>query len=624
MKLGWSVYAFVAVISLFPGLAHAQYCGPTSFTGNQFPKGNFFSNFDNSCYLIPFSTGSGAAQLGDLNSIYAKIFYKVNPAYQLIIVGQYANSRYFSITNYDAHAAPAQFILDQDIVPLTSSYNNPFLPGNTYVAGQKWAVPINFGGTPGTQQKGCMMTGFNVDVNALDATQRHAGMDWNSNPYVWQVNPNFTYHVVDTPTHSNPNTAGVTMTRNYIDLSQGTSANSTYAILRDVASGCAYPAAYAVQVLQVLTNNQNTGNAWLDSTQADLHRVYANDYLDQLCFAKPTSMAVWVRQAEYVPGALPDGSYMTAPLKAGLPASLAAAGSVMRFRFQMPATPPTPCTNGCSRSGNEQLRYMSLSFETAGTTLASLADDFFVPNSNGDVTLIVGTGATIPSWITPANGYTFFDLTTVSGYQQLSELNMRNIVPAAAFNCAGETVPWSVGEYTSGGGLMGQYAPYLDFPPAAKLTQVAGAPPATGPCAVFPDGNPGLPPACGVVAPNPIAINTLTTQCAAPGCNQVVAQPQPPMSIIGQGFGDFPNGLPFTGTTGYLQITDTTQNWSAGYSGEACTVSIYSWAANLIELVANVNQNGACPLAAGDQLTVTVWNPESMSSSAMTVTVQPN
>jgi hypothetical protein len=171
---------------------------------------------------------------------------------------------------------------------------------------------------------------------------------------------------------------------------------------------------------------------------------------------------------------------------------------------------------------------------------------------------------------------------------------------------------------------MGEYSPFVDYPLAASLTQTAGLPPATGPCAVFPDGEAGLPPTCGVVTPNPISINAVSTQCAAPGCNQVVAQPQPPLSIIGGGFGDFPNGLPFTGSSNYLEITDTTQNWDAGYGGDACTVAISSWAANLIELVANVNQNGACPLVAGDQLTVKVWNPESMTSASVTVTVAAN
>ena len=628
MKSRFGVYTLFVSVCLFPGVAHAINCSglPTSFTGNEFPKGNFFSNFNNSCYLIPFGTGSGGgSQGGDLNSIYAKIFYKVDPRYQLIIVGTFPNSRYFSISNYDAHSAPAQFILDDNIVPLTSSYTNPFQPGAAWVAGQKYAVPIDFEGTPGKLETGCTMNGFNVDVNALDATFRHAGMDWNSDPYVFKVNPAYPLHIVDTPEHTNPNTAGVVMTRSYLDITPASPQNGPFVIVRDVASGCAYPAAYAVQTLQIVATNATAGNGWLDSSQADLHRVYENDYLHQLCFAvNPLNPLQWKRGTEYVPGSIPDGSYLTATMKAGEPAALAAAGRVMRVRFQIPTTPPTPCTSGCSRSGNEQLRYMSLSFQIpGGGTLASVADNAFA-QSNGNVTLIVGTGAAIPSWITAANGYTFLDLTAISGYQQLSSLNLRNLGPASTFNCAGDIVPWDTGEYTPGGGLMGEYAPFVDYPLAANLIQVAGPPPATGGCAIFPDGSAGLPPSCGVVTPNPINITAVTTQCAAPGCNQVVAQPQPPLSIIGGGFGDFPNGLPFTGTSNYLEITDTTQNWNAGYSGDVCSVAITSWAANLIQLVANVNQNGVCPLAAGDQLTVTVWNPQSTTTATITATVASN
>jgi hypothetical protein len=633
MKLRFGAYALLVSVALFPCLAHATDCSglPTTFTGNEFPKGNFFSNFDNgslaSCYLIPFATGSGGGQGGDLNSTYYKIFYKVNPAYQLIIVGSFPDSRYFSVTNYDAHSAPAQFILDENVVPLTSSYINPFLPGASWVAGQKYAVPIDFEGTPGNLEKGCMMNGYNVAVNAVDATYRHAGMDWNSNPYVWKVNPSFTPHIVDTPEHTNPNTAGVIMIRSYLDITPVGDQGGPYVIVRDVASGCAYPAAYAIQTLQVVATNATAGNGWLDSNQADLHRVYENDYLQPLCFAfNPQNVAQWERGTEYVPGSIPDGSYLTATLKSGEPANLAAAGRVMRFRFQLPTTPPTPCASGCSRTGNEQMRYMSLSFEEpAGTTLASLADNAFTQTLGGDVTLIVGTGAAIPSWITPANGYTFLDLTAISGYLQLSSLNVRNLDPASTFNCSGEIVPWDTGEYTSGGGLMGAYAPFVDFPAATSLAQTAGPPPANGQCAIFPDGEAGLPPSCGVVTPNPINISAVTTQCPEPGCDQIFVQTQPPpMSIIGGGFGDFPNGLPFAGTSNYLEIADTTQKWSAGYSGDACSVAITSWAANLIQLVANVNQNGVCPLAAGDQLTVTVWNPESLTSATIAATVQAN
>src|ERR1039458_7210365 len=114
------------------------------------------------------------------------------------------------------------------------------------------------------------------------------------------------------------------------------------------------------------------------------------------------------------------------------------------------------------------------------------------------------------------------------------------------------------------------------------------------------------------------------SKAATQGCNQVVAQPQPPMIVVGGGFGAFPNGLPYTGNSNYLEITDTTQNWSAGYAGDLCTVAISGWAGDMIELVPNVNQSGVCPLAAGDQLTVTVWNPQSMVNATFTVTVASN
>jgi hypothetical protein len=141
MKRVWSVRALFVGVSLFPGLAQAQYCGPIEFTGNEFPSGNFLSNFNNSCYLIDFATSSGNGTEGsDLNSQYYKMFYKVDPSYEIVILGDFPNTRYFSITNYDTHGAPAGSILDANIVPLTSAYINPYQPGTDFVAGQKYAA----------------------------------------------------------------------------------------------------------------------------------------------------------------------------------------------------------------------------------------------------------------------------------------------------------------------------------------------------------------------------------------------------------------------------------------------------------------------------------------------------
>jgi len=627
-----TAYILLASLPFFASTAKGIDCSnlPTSFTGNEFPSGDFFSNFNNPCYLVNFGVGSGGGHYSDLNSVYNQAFFKVDPRYQIIILGAFPQTRYFSITVYDEHQAISQNLLDASIVPLTAQDVNPYLPGAAYVSGQQYAVPINFGGTPGTLETGCMMNGYNVDVNGMDATQRHTGMDWNSDAGVFTKYPNFALHVVDTPQHTNPNTAGIILLRNYLDISGTSSQVSPHIIVRDVASGCAYPAAYALQTLQIVTNNPTTGLSWLAKSQSQAHNFYEDTYLPKTCLGTdPQNSLVWLRETEYVPGANPDASYIDATVPTGLPATLATAGEVMRIRFRIPTTPPTPCTNGCSRSGNEQMRYVSLSFQSpGGVTLASVADSAFTQVSNGTgsyVTLIVGTGAAIPSWITTANGYTFLDLTPFPSYQQLNLLALRNILPAAIFNCAGQYVPYRMVEQTPAGGLMGEYLPVVDYPIAASLPQTAVPLVQTNSCDKFPNGQAGVVPHCGVFNPPPIKIGTVVTQCPAPGCNQFAVQPQPPITITGGGFGNFPNGMPYTGNSNYLKITDNTQNWSAGYTGDPCNVSISAWASNRIQLVANVNQNGVCPLATGDQLTVQVWNPQTMSAPATAaVTVAAN
>ena len=540
-------------------------------------------------------------------------------------MGNFPNARYVSLALYDEHSAPAGSILDANIVPLTSKYINPYEPGVKFVGGQEYAATVNFGGTPGTLQTGCMMNGYNI--NTLDATQRHAGMDWNSDAGLFKAYPNFSDHVVDTPQHTNPNTAGVVMVRAYLDLTPINYDTAPHLIVRDVASGCAYPAAYVNSVLLNVTGSPTTGGPWLNTAQGNAHSFYESTYLPKLCFGTATSQSAlaWVRQQEYVDGSSPDAAYIIANVPAGTPATLASAGEVMRFRFQMPTTPPTPCSRGCSRTGTEQMRYMSLSFiNPGGATIASLADSNFTQDSNGNVTLIVGTGATIPSWITSANGYTYLDLTAISGYQNLNLLDLRQVIPAGGFNCAGQYVPYRTAVATPAGNVMGAYMPVIDYPVAATLP--AQAAPLDGPtsCSVFPTGQAGVLPNCGVFkAPAP-QITGVVTECPAPGCTQFAAQANPPITITGGGFGEFPSGLPFTGVSNFLEVTDTTEHWSAGFTGNPCSITMTSWATNRIQFVANVDQNGVCPLAAGDQLTVQVWNPETLVLATFATTVAPN
>jgi hypothetical protein len=617
--------------------AHAGSC-PTQFNPGSFTKGNFFGNFGNKCYFIDFSTGHGSAsQWGDLDTVYNKIFFKIDttlPPYQLVIVGDYPNARYFSVDINDDHSAVSQSLTDVDIVPLTAGNINPYLPGVAFVGGQPFAVPISLGGSPGTLEPGCMTTGYNFDVNAMDGTLRHPFMNWNLDAAFFQANPTMPLHQIDTPQHSNPNTAGAILIRNYLDLTPASAA--PHIIVRDVASGCAYPATM-VNTMNILTTDTDTGNGWLTQQQVQEHNVYASWQSTQCWGIIPSSQMQIVRGDEYIPGPVPEGSYLFAYVPSGLPQTLANAGEALRLRFRVPTTPPTPCTNGCSRSGNEQMRYMSVSFDIpGGGTLASLPDSCpadptlpcfpLIQDPDGYVTLIVGTGVAQPSWVTPANGYTWIDLTkaTAGDYQTLNQIMIRNILPASSFTCAGEYAPYKTAQATGGdAGLMGLYAPVIDYPVASSLPQTAS--PVTGPgtCAVFPVGPGEVSPACGVQLPGSPQIAAVTTQCSMPGCNQFVAQAQPPVSILATtgGFGAFPLGLPYQGNSNFLQITDTTQNWSAGHTGDACTVQIGEWSDTAISVVANVNQNAVCPLAAGDQLTVTVWNPQTQASASASVTV---
>jgi hypothetical protein len=64
---------------------------------NQFPTGDFFTNFKHGCYTIPFGIGNGSSEYGDLNATYFETYFKVDPAYQLIVVGSFPNARHFSV-----------------------------------------------------------------------------------------------------------------------------------------------------------------------------------------------------------------------------------------------------------------------------------------------------------------------------------------------------------------------------------------------------------------------------------------------------------------------------------------------------------------------------------------------
>jgi hypothetical protein len=206
---------------------------------------------------------------------------------ELVVAGQYPNSRYFSISNYDEHYTIAQHIADLDVDPLSASKASPFQPGGTFSTTASYAVPVSLGQIPaagtgvgsGGAMPGCQITPYEQD-NLLDGTQRHPAGDWNT-----QVTGSFpsANHITDNPQHTTPpnpsgsNPAGSIHVRAYLAppytcvaggtvgpngtlncslpcssdfpgscVNNGTSSNfgDTYYLVRDTFTGCAYTSSW--------------------------------------------------------------------------------------------------------------------------------------------------------------------------------------------------------------------------------------------------------------------------------------------------------------------------------------------------------------------------------------------
>jgi hypothetical protein len=102
--------------------------------------------------------------------------------------------------------------------------------------------------------------------------------------------------------------------------------------------------------------------------------------------------------------------------------------------------PSIPCS-GCVLTGLEDLRYFSLSFiDIDKRTLASLGEFELVRDPGGYVTVIAGFGAAPPSQVTPANYYTYIDLSSISGFARFAMLGVRTIIPSTTFKCSAYAV----------------------------------------------------------------------------------------------------------------------------------------------------------------------------------------
>jgi hypothetical protein len=91
----------------------------------------------------------------------------------------------------------------------------------------------------------------------------------------------------------------------------------------------------------------------------------------------------------------------------------------------------------------------------------------------------------------------------------------------------------------------------------------------------------------------------------------IAAQPNQTITIAGSGFGLAP---PFLGDSAYIQVSDLTQGWNAGYApqGDAVNLAVQSWTNSHIVIggFTGAYGQGNWVLNDGDQVVVRVWNAQ--------------
>ena len=427
------------------------------------PSKGFFANFDNPCYALTMAV-SQSNMAADLNAIYTRFYYQVNPAYELIVLGTFPNARFMSASVYDDHLLVVGDLKDSDIVPLTGQVN-PFLPGASYKPNQMYGLTVSLGGgQPVSVSPGCSV-GSSVDQNLLDASQIHQGITWAGYP---NLPPGFPAH------ETGDNAAGAFYVRKYVDIDSPPL--SEVVIVRSLANGCAIPIQQAEQ-MNIVSVTQKASSTWLHQSQINAHLQFSSLVQPSLDFpADPTNGAYWGRPQQYVALNDQDAGYLGTGFSSTQMAELLSGQVYLRLRFQLPTTPTIPCASGsCSLTGNEQVRYVGLTFQTSPSSCAghtavfSIGDQNMVKDPNGYVTIVAGFGAPQPPNVTAANYYTWIDLSAVPDYTTIAGLIVRQITPNPTFQCSTFNVPYKTSEHNPEGGYMGPYVPTVDFPTAAEI-----------------------------------------------------------------------------------------------------------------------------------------------------------
>lgn len=423
------------------------------------PSLGFLQNFLKPCYALPLIQTQGSRRAGDKEAIYDMLQYVIDPRYEVIFVGEFPQARYLSYAAYDDHRAIIDWIRDDELVPAIGPQGNPFQPGGVFTEDQLYIVTLDFGGLqpePEVVAPGCKEPNLDLRANVLQAFGRHDGMSWNGNPDL----PN------DLPLHDDttPSAAGFLTVRRFLQGPDGGNKQlaTPLVIYRDLSTGCAVP---TIDVVQngLVTYNAEQGAAWLDKSQIDIHTWIENAFTPTLCHAVDGENRLsWFRHGEYIRGDNIDAEYLRAMIPVGVTPALMENELFMRMRFKVPVT-PKDCAQ-CSTNPLDDMRYWSLSFSNdVLTTIDTVYDGELVADPLGYVNLIVGFGAAPPAHVDASNGYTFLDLSAITGFEALRSLTIRHLVTGPGFHCRISDIPYHTGEHHGAGGYLGEHAPIVDY-----------------------------------------------------------------------------------------------------------------------------------------------------------------
>ncbi|MEM9444059.1 MAG: hypothetical protein AAGA18_01790 [Verrucomicrobiota bacterium] len=447
------------------------------------PEGDFFTNFFKPEYTIVFGDGSNQGDRGsDLKASYDVIRYRVDPRYELIFVGEYPQARFASFVVYDDYLATTDYIRDFELKPLKWFYQNHFRSNIQYKEDQLYAGVISFGGgepNPDTILPGCSLEGYNVRDNFLDASKRNESVSWNHEENLPAWVP---------PYIGGDNLAGTITFRRFIKGEDNgiLPLARPVVIVREVATGQALTQLEAFQKGIVFFND-----AYLEPFLPQLEiwtlKWYNEVFQPKKCYwPDPESDIYWTRGTEHVAAGNPDSGYLSAEIPTWIMPPLLSGERFIRLRFKLPVMAKLP-TTGEIMTGNEELRYWSLSFQVDPVTLATISDDELILDPDGYVNLIIGLGGTAPAYVTPENFYTFFDFSELEGYENVRAMAIRTILPDVDFCGSAQSVPFKTSEHNPMGGFMGEYVPVVDYPLVADLPEVAEQPlPHPESCGVLP------------------------------------------------------------------------------------------------------------------------------------------